>query len=393
MRNLVRGLIAALLLAALPVASQAGVFVSVTIAPPALPVYVQPPIPGPGYIWTPGYWAWDGSYYWVPGTWVLAPVGLLWTPGYWGWSGGVYLWHAGYWGPHVGFYGGVDYGFGYGGVGFAGGEWRGGQLYYNRAVTNITTTNITNVYNREVVRSGPVSRVSYNGGAGGIQARPNTEQIAAEHERHEGPLETQRGHQEMASHDRGMRAAVNGGHPAVAATPRPGVFSGRGVMAARNSAGGGFRTAEGPRAQQTPRGAGSPSRETHGGPYPQTHGSSFAPPRGGAEPQRGGFEQARGQPQPQRMQPRENQPRGNEPRGNQREQRPQRDERQPQPHQTRFQPAARESVMARQPRALPERMARAPQARPQPQRQARAPQERQPQRQARNDPRAEHRHT
>ena len=55
-----------------------------------------------------------------------AHVGVLWTPGYWGFVGGVYMFHAGYWGPHIGFYGGVNYGFGYGGVGFVGGRWRGG---------------------------------------------------------------------------------------------------------------------------------------------------------------------------------------------------------------------------------------------------------------------------
>src|SRR6516162_11244676 len=84
--------------------------------PPPLPVYEQPPCPVEGYIWTPGYWAWGiGGYYWVPGTWVAPPrVGLLWTPGYWAFAGGVYAFHAGYWGPHVGFYGGVNYGFGYG---------------------------------------------------------------------------------------------------------------------------------------------------------------------------------------------------------------------------------------------------------------------------------------
>jgi hypothetical protein len=98
-----------------------GVFVSV--APPPLPVYVQPVCPGPGYIWTPGYWAWDppDGYYWVPGTWVVAPfVGALWTPGYWGWYNGGYVWYAGYWGPVVGFYGGINYGFGYFGVDYAG---------------------------------------------------------------------------------------------------------------------------------------------------------------------------------------------------------------------------------------------------------------------------------
>ena len=67
------------------------VAVSITVAPPVLPVYDQPPIPAPGYIWTPGYWAWgDDGYYWVPGTWVEPPaVGLLWTPGYWGWHDGI----------------------------------------------------------------------------------------------------------------------------------------------------------------------------------------------------------------------------------------------------------------------------------------------------------------
>ncbi|MBV9315911.1 MAG: YXWGXW repeat-containing protein, partial [Gammaproteobacteria bacterium] len=105
MRNFARALIAALSLTAVPVLSQAGLFIGVSVGlpPPALPVYVQPPCPAAGYIWIPGYWAWDEDYYWVPGTWVLAPEpGLLWTPGYWGWSEGAYLWHAGYWGPQVG---------------------------------------------------------------------------------------------------------------------------------------------------------------------------------------------------------------------------------------------------------------------------------------------------
>src|SRR3974390_2554620 len=39
--------------------SWGGVFVSVSFGPPVLPVYAQPLCPGPGYIWTPGYWAWD----------------------------------------------------------------------------------------------------------------------------------------------------------------------------------------------------------------------------------------------------------------------------------------------------------------------------------------------
>src|ERR1700756_4315444 len=117
-------------------ASFAQIGIAVSFGPPALPVYEQPPCPGAGYLWTPGYWGWsdDDGYYWVPGTWVVAPVGLLWTPGYWGWNDGVFLWNDGYWGPTVGFYGGINYGFGYTGEGFYGGEWRGRSFYYNRAV-------------------------------------------------------------------------------------------------------------------------------------------------------------------------------------------------------------------------------------------------------------------
>lgn len=114
-------------------AAQARVFVAVGVAPPAIPVYVQPPCPGYGYIWTPGYWAYgpDG-YYWVDGAWVFPPYeGALWTPGYWGWGDDGYLWNPGYWGLTVGYYGGINYGFGYFGTGFYGGYWRSGRFFYN----------------------------------------------------------------------------------------------------------------------------------------------------------------------------------------------------------------------------------------------------------------------
>src|SRR5215470_18665210 len=90
--------------------AQVSVGISVSFGPPALPVYEQPLCPGDGYIWTPGYWAWDpdaGDYYWVPGTWILAPeASYLWTPPWWGWEGGRFWFHEGWWGPQVGFYGG-----------------------------------------------------------------------------------------------------------------------------------------------------------------------------------------------------------------------------------------------------------------------------------------------
>src|SRR5208337_3353288 len=196
-RTWICSVLAALMLFIGPVLASAdiGVAISVNLAPPALPVYVQPPIPAPGYLWTPGYWAWNPAYgyYWVPGTWVLAPQpGFLWTPGFWGFVGGVYVWNAGYWGPHVGFYGGVNYGCGYGGHGYEGGYWQGGHLYYNRSVNNISNnTTITNVYNKTVVNNVTVNRVSYNGGSGGIQAQPTASALAAAHAQHLPPTASQ----------------------------------------------------------------------------------------------------------------------------------------------------------------------------------------------------------
>src|SRR5580658_6246209 len=123
----IRSLLFALVLLAISSASSAqiGFGVSIRIAPPELPVYEQPMSPGDGYIWTPGYWGWaNDDYYWAPGTWVMPPeVGDLWTPGYWSWGGGGFLFNEGYWGASVGFYGGIDYGFGYFGNGYEGGRW------------------------------------------------------------------------------------------------------------------------------------------------------------------------------------------------------------------------------------------------------------------------------
>jgi hypothetical protein len=209
--------------------------ISIVIAPPILPVYVQPAIPAPGYMWTPGYWAYgpDG-YFWVPGTWVEPPsVGLLWTPGYWGWNDGVYAWNGGYWGPTVGFYGGVNYGYGYGGVGFGGGYWRGGVFSYNRSVNNFGSVNITNVYSKTVIVNN--NRVAFNGGAGGIAARPTPVEMAAMHEQHIPATTAQAQHEHTASTTRENLASVNHGAPAVAATAKPGVFSGNGVVGAHGA--------------------------------------------------------------------------------------------------------------------------------------------------------------
>ncbi len=215
-------LLIALFFCAMPRPASAGVAISITIAPPILPVYTQPPCPVEGYIWTPGYWAWgDDGYYWVPGVWVAPPmVGVLWTPGYWGFASGLYVWHPGYWGPHIGFYGGVNYGFGYFGVGYVGGFWAGSVFRYNTAVTAVNTTVIRNVYvDRTVIRNVVVNRVSYNG-PGGVMARPTPQEQMAIHERHIAPLPMQISHQQAARADRAQYASVNHGLPATATMDR-----------------------------------------------------------------------------------------------------------------------------------------------------------------------------
>jgi hypothetical protein len=211
-----------------PTASFAGVFIgiSVNFGPPALPVYVQPPCPAPDLIWTPGYWAYapDGGYYWVPGAWVAAPEpGYLYTPGYWAYAGGAYGWHPGYWGPHVGFYGGVNYGFGYFGSGFYGGGWYGNHFRYNTAYANVDRTVINNVYvNRTTVINNYNNRVSYNGGPGGIAARPTAQELAYTRESHVAETPDQRRQVESAAANRAAFANVNHGSPSVAAYARPG---------------------------------------------------------------------------------------------------------------------------------------------------------------------------
>ncbi|MGC2633693.1 MAG: hypothetical protein WA215_05705 [Candidatus Cybelea sp.] len=227
----VLAIFSAIVVAAVPLVSVAQfdpcVSAAVSVPPPALPEYQQqPPAPGPDYMWNPGYWAWNSyGYYWVPGVWVVAPVvGLYWTPGYWGYADTGYVWNQGYWGPSVGFYGGINYGFGYFGIGFVGGFWAGGAFNYNTAVTNVNRTVIHNVYsNRTVINNHFVThgRVSYNGGHGGISARPTHGQIVAARERRFGATQVQTRHAAVAGTNRNNFVAFNRGKPPVTAVQKP----------------------------------------------------------------------------------------------------------------------------------------------------------------------------
>lgn len=198
--------------------------------PPPLPVYVQPEAPGPNYIWTPGYWSYAPiGYYWVPGAWVAAPYyGALWTPGYWAFYGNRYRFYRGYWGLHIGFYGGIHYGFGYTGIGYHGGYWNGDNFYYNRAVNRINVTRITNIYNRPVIVNN-YTRVAFNGGRGGIQARPNRSELVAMRAPRIPPMTTQLRMRQEAAQNRQQFFNQNKGRPAMAVTSRP-LVADRGIQ-------------------------------------------------------------------------------------------------------------------------------------------------------------------
>jgi hypothetical protein len=122
--------------------------VDVASAPPPVPDEPQPVAPQDGYLWTPGYWVWRGTAYgWVPGAWLQPPaVGLLWTPAYWSFSGRGYRFHPGHWGPEVGFYGGINYGFGYFGSGYTGGHWVGNSFAYNSSVNHLNPRAVHTIY-------------------------------------------------------------------------------------------------------------------------------------------------------------------------------------------------------------------------------------------------------
>lgn len=222
----------------LPTTAVAQVEFFVSIAPPPLPVYDQPPIPAPGYLWVPGYWSYGPfGYFWVPGTWGEPPaIGLLWTPGYWGWSDGLFVWYPGYWAPQIGFYGGVNYGFGYPGHGYEGGYWRGSQFFYNRVVNNVTNVVINNVYSKTVISSVTANRVSYVGGPGGLTAQPTVEEQHVMHEHHTPPTAAQVQHRETAAARPALVASMNHGKPEIAATSQPNNFDSH-VLSA-SSAGG-----------------------------------------------------------------------------------------------------------------------------------------------------------
>jgi hypothetical protein len=72
----------------------------IRVAPPApVQVGVVGRAPGPGYVWTNGYYRWHGGrYVWVSGSWLRSPrVGMIWVQPRWAHQGSNWVFYKGYW--------------------------------------------------------------------------------------------------------------------------------------------------------------------------------------------------------------------------------------------------------------------------------------------------------
>ena len=353
--------------------------------PPPLPVYEQPELTEPGFLWTPGYWAYSPSgYYWVPGAWVAPPYeNALWTPGYWGYDGGRYYFHGGYWGQHIGFYGGISYGFGYNGHGYEGGYWNGGHFFYNQQVNRVNVSDVRNVYARNVTAVN--NRDSFNG-PHGITARPMPAEMAALHEKRTPPMAVQTQQVRAAQSNRGQFFSDNHGKPAVAVAATHFAADRTPPAAIRQTNAPGGRGGVNPQANQ-PQVRAQQEQQQRGQEQMQqrNQGAAERQPQQNAEQQRNvqAQQQRTVQQQPQRaVQPQRAQPQVQpqerpQPQQQRVQPQPQQQRVQSQPQQQRVQPQPQQQRPVEQPRpaAQPERAAPQPQPQraPEPQRAAPAP--------------------
>ena len=153
-----------------------------------------------------------------------------------------------------------------------GGRWVGNSFAYNRSVNNVNVTVIHNTYNETVVNNVTVNKVSYNGGPGGTSAAPTAQERAAASEQHIPPTAMQHQHVQEAARNPALTARANGGHPAIAATPRPAAFNAPGVVGARGAATppGGVAHTPTPGQPNGARTQGQPGQANGGGSRPRT---------------------------------------------------------------------------------------------------------------------------
>lgn len=81
---------------ATPAQARAYIDVDVRVAPPA-PRYERVRV-RPGYVWTPGYWSWNGRrHVWIGGNYVVARPGYAYVGPRWVSYGPAWRFHAGRW--------------------------------------------------------------------------------------------------------------------------------------------------------------------------------------------------------------------------------------------------------------------------------------------------------
>ena len=81
----------------------AQISVNINIAPPA-PMYEVTPVMASGYIWVPGYWAWNvDRHVWIRGRTIVQRVGYRWETDRWEQRDHGYYRHPGRWQPDASF--------------------------------------------------------------------------------------------------------------------------------------------------------------------------------------------------------------------------------------------------------------------------------------------------
>jgi WXXGXW repeat (2 copies) len=70
---------------------------AVAVAPPP-PQVVDVPAVRAGYVWSPGFWSWNGRrYVWIGGHWVAERPGYHWVPAHWVAVDGTWRFVRGHW--------------------------------------------------------------------------------------------------------------------------------------------------------------------------------------------------------------------------------------------------------------------------------------------------------
>jgi hypothetical protein len=100
LKRWIAGLFAAAVLSA-PTYAAVNFSFGIEIMPPPPRVEVMP-AQRPGFIWGPGYWAWEhGQHVWIEGRWIQARPGQFWVPERWveyrGPRGSHYHFEPGHW--------------------------------------------------------------------------------------------------------------------------------------------------------------------------------------------------------------------------------------------------------------------------------------------------------